>query len=62
MGHTNPKGLANAVRGFLQRTEDPLFMEFEEGPLVAAKRIIHLLYQHILLLVSETKVLGVHVI
>ena len=40
MGHTNPKGLANAVRGFFaQRTEDPLFMEFEEGPLVAAKRI-----------------------
>ena len=40
MGHRNPKGLAHAVRGFFaQRKDDPLFMEFEEGPLVAAKRI-----------------------
>lgn len=40
MGHTNAKGLANAVRGFFaQRLDDPLFIEFEEGPLVAAKRI-----------------------
>ena len=40
MGHTDAKGLEHALRGnYTQRRDDEFYMEFEEGPLVAAKRI-----------------------
>ena len=40
MGHRTALGLEYGLRGiYQQRKEDPLFVEFPEGPFVAAKRI-----------------------